>query len=82
VAFYRSGRLRKLVHLVGLELVLEQEFVLRVRLSLGVSQVSPGDKMATNLQYGDIILLSFPHFSLIMMRVGLRIGNWGEALAS
>jgi hypothetical protein len=29
---------------------------------LGVSQVRSEDKMATDLQDGDIIVLSFPHF--------------------
>jgi hypothetical protein len=33
-------------------------------------EVKPEDEMATDSQNGDIITLSFPHFSLIMMRVG------------
>jgi hypothetical protein len=33
-------------------------------------EVRPEDKMAADSQNGDIITLSFPHFTLIMMRVG------------
>jgi hypothetical protein len=47
--FYRRGRLRKLAHGRG-GAVLEQEFLLRVGLSLGASQVRSEDKMATDLQ--------------------------------
>jgi hypothetical protein len=53
------------------ELVLEhRNFCFKVIVGGSISQVRPEDKMATDLQNGDIIVLSFPHFSLIMMRVG------------
>jgi hypothetical protein len=68
--FYRRVRLRKLAHvwqsLVGAELVLEcRNFCFEGGAVVGngsISQVRPEDKMATDLQNGDIITLSFPHF--------------------
>jgi hypothetical protein len=41
------------------------EFLFKGRTVIGngsISQVRPEDKMATDLQNGDIIVLSFPHF--------------------
>jgi hypothetical protein len=78
VAFYRRGRIRKLAHaqesLVGAELVLEREFLLKGGAVIGNGSISqevrPEDKMATDLQNGDTIVLSFPHFFFIMMRIG------------
>jgi hypothetical protein len=68
--FYRRERLRKVVHEwespVGVELVLEhRNFCFEGGAVVGngsISQVRPEDKMATDLQNGDIITLSFPHF--------------------
>jgi hypothetical protein len=42
--------------------------------------VKPEDKMATNTQNGDIITLSFPIFSLTMMRVGAEDLELGQSI--
>jgi hypothetical protein len=44
-----------------------QEFLFKVGAVIGdssISQVRPEDKMATDSQNGDIIVLTFPHFFL------------------
>jgi hypothetical protein len=63
--FYRTGRLRKLAHVQespsGVELVLEHGNFFLGRAVIGggsISQVRPEDKLAADLQNGDIIVLS------------------------
>jgi hypothetical protein len=44
-------------------------------------EVRPEDKMATDSENGNIIVLSFPHFFLIIMRVGAEDRELGQSIS-